>query len=171
MDDLKRMNTDDVPEMISLQYAAARNELVRCNTISERFGLALSEEAMEHLIIHRFETLRDTGRVEFGEGVLGKLIFAFCDSPYIEQSSYEEVLLELQELFYSLKNECRDLVSDDELIEAMRLIFNETARGSMAFLAGVEWKTMCRIAQTGSLQNTELSKKVILEGFDDEEYE
>lgn len=31
-----------------------------------------------------------------GEGALGKLIAAFCDSPYIVQNAYEETLMELE---------------------------------------------------------------------------
>ena len=47
------------------------------------------------LINKRFEALKNTGRIEFDEGILKKLIEAFCDSPYIMQNNYEETLEEL----------------------------------------------------------------------------
>ena len=48
-----------------------------------------------------------------------KLIEAFCDSPYIMQSNYEETLEELQDIFYFFKGEAMEQISDDELIEFM----------------------------------------------------
>ena len=130
--------------------------LERYNRRSGPYGLTLSEPAFERLLQHRAETLKQTGRIELGGGVLEKLITAFCDSPYIVQSKYEEILLELQELFYYFKNECRDLVTDDELIDAMGLIYNGVAHGSLEFLADIDWETMYRVSITGSIQGTDL---------------
>ncbi|MCI8479197.1 MAG: hypothetical protein HFE97_12850 [Oscillospiraceae bacterium] len=145
--------------------------LEQLNRQSEPFGLSLSKSALNRLLQHRAETLRNTKRIEFGEGVLGKLIAAFCDSPYIAQSDYEKTLLELQELFYLFKNECHDLVSDDELIGAMHLIYNDVAKGSTEYLSGIDWKTMYQIAVTSSISGTELEEPT-LEGFlDGAEYE
>ncbi len=65
------------------QWGAAALE--RYNRQSEPFGLMLSEQALTRLLQHRDEALRQTNRIEWGEGALGKLIAAFCDSPYIVQ--------------------------------------------------------------------------------------
>lgn len=130
--------------------------LERYNRRSEPYGLTLSESALQRLLLLRTEVLQQTGRVELGGGVLEKLITAFCDSPYVVQSKYEDTLAELQELFYYFKNECRDLVTDDELLDAMRLIFNSVAHGSVEFLGDIDWETMYRVAVTGSLRGTEL---------------
>lgn len=151
------------------QWGAAALE--RYNRQSEPFELMLSEQALTRLLQHRDEALRQTNRIEWGEGALGKLIAAFCDSPYIVQNAYEETLTELQGLFYSFKNECHDLVSDDELIGAMRLIYNEVARGSTEYVAGVGWETMVQIAVTASVEGTELERPPFGGGFDGEEYE
>lgn len=130
--------------------------LERYNRRSEPYGLTLSESALQRLLLLRAEVLQQTGRIELGGGVLEKLIIAFCDSPYVVQSKYEDTLAELQELFYYFKNECRDLVTDDELLDAMRLIFNSVAHGSVEFLGDIDWETMYRVAVTGSLRGTEL---------------
>ena len=107
-----------------------------CNAVSGRFGLTLTEKQIENLTRARFQALRASGRVEFGEGVLEKLVYAFCDSPYIDRQTYEQTLEALQELFYYFKNESRDSISDDELIQAMSETFNGRAQGSLDYLAG-----------------------------------
>ena len=61
------------------------------NEITMKYGVTLSDNQIESLINKRFESLRNTGRVEFGDGVLKELIEAFCDSPYIIQENYEEI--------------------------------------------------------------------------------
>lgn len=141
-------------------------ELERYNRQTAPFGLVLSEKAMERLCRQREEALRESGRIAFGEPVLGKLIAAFCASPYLAQSEYEETLMELQTLFYYFKNECRDLLSDDELIEGMRLIYEEAAGGSVAFLSEVEWETMYQVAVSGCLAGTELIRPPLAGLFD-----
>lgn len=150
------------------QDAAA---LERYNRQSEPFGLTLTEEGLTRLMQHRSEILWETKRFEFGGGVLGKLVAAFCDSPYISQTEYEETLRELQELFYVFKTECHDLVSDDELIDALHLIFHEATKGSIDYLSGIEWETMYRIAVSASLQGTELEPPPLNGVWDWEEYE
>lgn len=144
--------------------------LEQYNRRSEPFGLILSEDSFEGLLRYRTEVLKQYGRIEFGEGVVGKLIAAFCDSPYMIQTCYEETLLELQELFYFFKNECHDLVSDDELLGAMRLIY-DLAAGSTEYLSGIDWETMYQVAVTASVKGTELERLPVYELGDEESYE
>ena len=82
-------------------------EVVRLNQVTERFGLSLTEEEARQLTVQRRDTLREQKRVEFGEGILPKLIYTFCDSPYIDQNSYVDMLARLQEIFYLYKNESK----------------------------------------------------------------
>ena len=122
---------------LSLQNAqklALVQELRKCNEISERYGLSLGEEQISVLTAARSDALRATGRIEMGESVLPKLIYAFCDSPYLFRDSYCSTLGALQELFYTFKNELNDELSDDELIEAMARLFNHRAQGSLEYL-------------------------------------
>ena len=124
---------------------------------------------MAHLMEQRTDILKQTGRIEFGEGILVKLVDHFCDSPYLSQGEYEETLLALQELFYNYKNECRDLLSDDELLEAMCLIYNEVSCGSTEFLADIPWEEMYRVGRTGSLEGTGLQRPPLEGAYDEEE--
>ena len=101
----------------------------KCNELTIKFGVSLSDEAIERLINKRFEALKNTGRIEFDEGILKKLIEAFCDSPYIMQNNYEETLEELQDIFYFFKGEAMEQISDDELIEFMKRDFDGKCQG------------------------------------------
>ena len=99
-------------------------------------GLAHMGDAVFELLVRRqAEALRDTGRVDFGGGVLKKLAEAFCDSPYIQPCDWADTLAQLTELFYALKNETRDQLGDDTLIAAMAARFNGDAGGSLDALA------------------------------------
>jgi len=142
-----------------------RDMLERYNDRSARYGLTLSEAGLARLLEERGDALRQTGRLEVGEGILPRLIDTFRSSPYLLSGNYEETLSQLQELFYQLKNECQDLVSDQELVDAMALIFNEAAQGSVDFLADLDWRTVYRVAVTGRLEGTGIG----IDGGDDGE--
>lgn len=150
----------------SLQTVQAKEELQKCNQISEKFGLSLSEEQMQLVIQNRFEVLKSTGRIEFGKGVVEKLVYEFCDSPYIEQEEYADVLMELQELFYLLKKETLEQLTDDELIGAMGLVFDASG-GSMEHLRGINRDTLYQIACSGTLEGTCLEQEKLWEGYDE----
>ncbi|MDD6339672.1 MAG: DUF6323 family protein, partial [Butyrivibrio sp.] len=58
--------------------------VMRSNEESERFGLSLSEEDAKLILDERKNSLKEQQRVEFGKGVINKIISVFCDSPYID---------------------------------------------------------------------------------------
>lgn len=132
-----------------MQFKAAAQELRACNEISEAYGLTLSEPEIRELISCRAQALKDSGRVEFGGGILPKLIAAFCDSPFLEQETYGETLAELQEAFYYFKSESMERFSDDELIDFMVRVFNGRAQGSAEYLTGTSLEELCRYAKDG----------------------
>lgn len=131
------------------QLLAAHQEIRECNAFSCKYGLVLSETEITGLVTSRAEALRASGRIEFGGGILPKLIEAFCDSPYIEQDNYADTLAELQEAFYFFKTEAMDYFSDDELIEYMVKVFNGRAQGSAEYLSGTSLEALARYARTG----------------------
>lgn len=152
--------------LYALQTSQAKEELQKCNQISETYGLSLSEEQMELVIKNRFETLKQTGRIEFGEGVVKKLVYEFCDSPYIVQEEYADVLMELQEMFYLLKKETMEQLTDDELICAMGLVFAYSC-GSLEFLQGINRDTLYQIGRTGTLEGTCFQQEKLWEDEDE----
>lgn len=133
----------------SLIEKQAVEEIEKCNDLTSRFGLTLSRVDAVELVQTRANALKSNGRVEFGGGVLDKLIREFCDSPYISMHNYAETLHELTEMFYYYKNETLDLMSDDELIKFMKDCFDGKCQGSLELLSGRELANMARNLRYG----------------------
>lgn len=148
---------DSLPLVSSqAQALASQQSLARCNTLSLRYGLSLSPAQWEALQRDRQESLVRAGRVEFGEGVLPKLVYAFCDSPYIARDEYAAALSALQELFYQFKNELGHALSDEELVDAMARLFHHRAQGSLEYLENLTPAHLYRAAFTrGALDEEE----------------
>lgn len=121
----------------------------KANDYTKKFGLSLSEEEGALLLRERREVLRNQERVEFGEGILPKLIYAFCDSPYIYQDNYVETMGRLQDIFYFYKNESLDEYTDDELIDFMKEQFDGPCQGSLDYLEDTRLETFARRARFG----------------------
>lgn len=111
-------------------------ELLDTNRTSFAYGLTLSPEDAQLLMEKRKLALQETKRVEFGQGILPRIIYEFCDSAWISQSDYVETLARLQEIFFHYKNEMMDEVTDDELLHFMKEQFEQVCRGDLDYLAG-----------------------------------
>lgn len=136
----------------ALQEREALESLLSLNEKTERYGLALSGAEAKALLLRRRDALRDTQRVEFGEGVLPALIYAFCDSPYMERETYGETLGALMETFYLYKNEAMDALSDAELIGFMRRQFDKVCFGDLDYLRGTCLERFARALRAGYLR-------------------
>ncbi|MEG2001172.1 MAG: DUF6323 family protein [Evtepia sp.] len=134
-------------ETLNMQLSLTVEELRECNYFTGPVGLRLSETEIRTLAAQRVAALKETGRMEFGAGILKKLIQAFYDSPYLLQENYEATLIELQESFYFFKNESNDLISDDDLIAFMRCTFDDVAQGSLDYLASTSLQDLCKNAR------------------------
>ena len=110
------------------------NLIKKTNEYTSQFGLSLSDGDIRELMLRRKECLCEQQRVEFGKGILEKIIFAFCDSPFIYQENYAETIADLQDSFYLYKNESMDELTDDELITIMRNAFDKECQGSLEYL-------------------------------------
>ena len=106
--------------------SAQRTEaaLLRGNAVTERFGLTLTPEQCGRLLERRALALRETERIELGEGILPKLAVALCDSPCVGPENWEEALGGLTELFYHFKGACGERLGDDELLAALVRLYN-----------------------------------------------
>ena len=109
-------------------------KVISCNQYTEKFGVRLSEEEAQVLLVARKNSLKEQERIEFGDGILPKIIYAFCDSPFIYQDNYVDTLEALQNIFYLYKNESLDELTDDELLEYMKKHFDGECQGSLEHL-------------------------------------
>ena len=130
-----------------MQLSAAKEEIRCCNDLNAIYGLTLTEADITELVELRGQALRNTGRIEFGGGILPKLIRAFCKSSYVDAYNYATTLADLQDAFYYFKNESEDRFSDDELIEFMEKAFNGQAHGSAEVLTTISLEELCRWAR------------------------
>ena len=124
-------------------------ELRTANGQTGKFGLSLSEEEMKNLLAERRENLKQQERIEFRGGTLPKIIFAFCDSPYLTQENYVETLGKLQEVFYYYKNEAMDLLTDEELLNFMKEQFDGVCFGDADYLEGTCLEQFSRAVRAG----------------------
>ena len=108
--------------------------MIETNQYTERFGLTLSQQDAQLILDNRKTALQKQRRVEFGEGIVPKIIFEFCDSDYIDQSNYVDTIIRLQEIFYLYKNEMHDEITDDELLHLMRKQYDELCFGDLEYL-------------------------------------
>lgn len=152
----------------SLIQKQAVDEIEKCNDLTFRFGLTFSRKDAIELVETRNFSLKSNGRIEFGGGVIDKIIKEFCDSPYISMHNYVETIHELIKMFYIYKNESLDLISDDELIKFMKNSFDGKCQGSLELLSGRELDKMARNLRYGYAP--EYSEDNEYEEEEDDEY-
>ncbi|WP_419824688.1 DUF6323 family protein [Anoxybacterium hadale] len=145
-----------IPTAAVEKLAAA--EIIRCNELTSRFGLALKESEALELAKTRSDVLEAVGRIEFSGGVINKIIEEFCDSSYLNQSSYAETLNALVEAFYYFKSETLDEMDDDELISIMKQSFEQSCRGSVDLLMSRDLENLSRRIRFGLTDLNDLSK-------------
>lgn len=117
-----------------LQNTNQLSKVIETNQYTKQFGLTLSQQDAQLILENRKMVLREQKRVEFGEGILSKIIHEFCDSDYINQSNYVDTIIRLQEIFYLYKNEMNDEITDDELIHLMKEQFEILCYGDLDYL-------------------------------------
>ena len=120
--------------MVLLQQQNQLEKVIQTNRMTERYGLILTEEDARLILEERGNSLREQKRVEFGEGIVTKIIYEFCDSDYIDQSNYVNTIIRFQEIFYLYKNEMQDEITDDELLHFMKEQFESICFGDLDYL-------------------------------------
>lgn len=119
-----------------LQQETQLAKVMETNRLTEKYGLALSEQDAKLIVAERINALREHRRVEFGQGIVTRIIDEFCDSDFIDQGNYVETIIRLQEIFYLYKNEMQDEISDDELLHLMKEQFETICFGDLEYLEG-----------------------------------
>lgn len=134
----------------ALQYQHMLTEIRKCNDFTSAYGLRLTDTDIQELSQNRKEALERSGRIEFGGGVIQKIIMEFADSPYIYQDVYLDTLTQLQDLFYYFKNESLEDMTDDELIHIMKKYFDDVCQGSLDYLNYSMLENYCRDIRYGT---------------------
>lgn len=144
-------------------------EILDHNDFTSEYGLTLTEAEALEISNSRSNSLKENGRVEFGNEVINKMILEFCDSPYISNYNYADTLEKLLDIFYYYKNETMDIISDDELIEFMHTCFDGDSKGSVELLSHHELKQATENLKNGHGFNCK-EFDTLEEDFEGDEY-
>lgn len=141
-------------------------QVLETNEYTQKYGLILNKNDAVLLAEARLDILKSEQRIEFGKGILSKIIYAFCDSSYIMQENYSDSLIRLQEIFYTYKNEMMDEITDDELLEFMREQFDSVCYGDFDYLEGTCLDIFAQVIRAGYSGYTKTEGKGEFEKFD-----
>jgi hypothetical protein len=100
------------------------NEILDLNEKSQIYGLTLNKEDVKEIINSRDNTLKSYGRIELDISITKMIIENLYKSQYTDKDDYVYVINDLHEVFYYLKNETLDQISDIEIIEIIDEIYN-----------------------------------------------
>lgn len=100
------------------------NEILDLNEKSQIYGLTLNKEDVKEIINSRDNTLKSYGRIELDIGITKMIIENLYKSQYTDKDDYVYAINDLHEVFYYLKNETLDQISDIEIIEIIDEVYN-----------------------------------------------
>ena len=93
---------------------------------NHKTGLLLTREEVLQLCEKRNAVLVLCERLELNGGIMDQLIDAFMDCPYITRDEFADVMEEVIEVFYAMKNVCLDLIDDQTMMRYMRKQLDES---------------------------------------------
>ena len=135
-------------EMILRACGGEMRLSARTENILARYAQALTQGEMKRLCAARKKAAENAGRVEFSGGIIDQLAEAFCDSCYVDAVNFCDTLEALLEAFYYYKSDMEDALTDEELIAAMRLMFDR-CEGTLELVTGRELECMARRIRYG----------------------
>ena len=100
------------------------NEILDLNEKSQVYGLTLNKEDVKEIINSRDNTLKNYGRIELDIGITKMIIENLYKSQYTDKDDYVYAINDLHEVFYYLKNETLDQISDIEIIDIIDEAYN-----------------------------------------------
>jgi hypothetical protein len=112
------------------------NELLQSKDVLKKHGLVLTPSDAEEIIAARGIVLENQGRIELDMNVSKILMNRIAMSSYVNQDNYVETVNEMYEIFHYIKNASSDLVSDEEVIDAIMVYYDKVCGGSTDFVMG-----------------------------------
>ena len=128
------------------------DNLLEAATTAQKHGLILTEAIAKDIVAAREQTLKDNDRVDFSSDTITRLVKAFSQSYYITQETFSETICEIIELFYFLKNEINDVLSDDDMIYEMLDVFNNHCQGAMELMQNKGVEKIIRKYRLGDIE-------------------
>lgn len=113
------------------------NSILKFNDTSKKRNISLTKEEAKDLIISKNFSLKKYERIEFNDNSTKKIMYEFSSSDFINKHSYLQTLEAIIDLFYLLKNESEDKISDDDLILIMKEKYENVCFGDISILGSI----------------------------------
>ena len=125
-------------QLISIQNRMVANQLMQLNDSIAENGVVLSQADCKDIAEFRRDALIESERLEIGLGIVGRIVTEFSDSGFVDQNNFRQVIEDLLECFYTLKNETEDRASDDQVMEFLHYLFEVSVGGDTSKLYDAE---------------------------------
>ena len=125
-------------KLVAMRNKVISGQLMALNDDIVENGIVLSEEDCKDIAEFRHEALVESDRVEVGLGIVGRIVREFSDSGYVDQRNFRQIVEDLLECFYTLKNETEDKATDDQVMEFLHYLFEEAVGGDTSKLYDAE---------------------------------
>ena len=106
---------------------AIKNQILEINDKSVDYGLVLSPKDVEEVIKSRKDSLKTYGRIDLNMDITEKIMEILYTSQYTDKDDYLELINDLQDIFYYLKNETLDEISDNEILDKISELYEKTS--------------------------------------------
>ena len=126
--EMKKLSSNIILNLLNNEnLTIAKNEILQINEESSAYGLILSSKDVEEVIKSRGYSLKTYGRIDLNMDITKKLIKKLYTSPYTQKDDYVELINDLQDIFYYLKNETLDEISDNEIIDIISEFYEKSS--------------------------------------------
>lgn len=139
-------------ELIVLDNFAVQpinEEILALNEITREYGITLTPEEARDLSETRAKALMENERIEIGFGAMEGIIKRFSRSSYVTKENYAYILSEVAEIFYYIKTETDDKITDSALLDELFIRFEQRCRGSVDTLLAKEAEIIVRKVNAG----------------------
>lgn len=126
-------------------------QLVALSEKAAEYGLRLTEETAREIALAEKSSVSKNGRICFGKSAAVKLTEKFSESRYLDNNNFAETICILVDAFYAAKEECGDDFSDDELIDAMFVLFEHKSEGTMELLVSRDLDILCNLIRLNGI--------------------
>lgn len=118
-----------------LQHAFFRNsttcDLLQVNEDIHCHDLRLTPSDAKMIMTSRKKTLSHYGRIELSLNITKAIATQLASFSSISPDHYVDHIIELQEIFYYLKNETEDKISDDRMLKLLAELYDTLCHGSL----------------------------------------
>ena len=125
-------------KLVSARNKIISSQLMALNEEISEHGIVLSEADCKDIAEFRHDALMESDRVEVGLGIAGRIVREFAESGYVDQKNFRQVVEDLLECFYTLKNETEDKATDDQVMEFLHYLFEVAVGGDTSRLYEAE---------------------------------